>query len=68
VVVEIKEWAERFAHCKPYEPAVDLGEKLYKLIPRQFPRKAVFQVDARRFIQCHRLFDVLPLRRLLMAI
>jgi len=46
VVAAIKEQAERFTHCcfmiNPYELAVTLAEKLCRLTPGDFPKKAVF--------------------------
>jgi len=46
VVAAIKEQAEKLTHCcfmvNPYEKAVALAEKLCKLTPGKFPKKAVF--------------------------
>ena len=46
VVAAIKEQAERFTHTcfmvNPYEPAVRLAERLCRLTPGDFPKRAVF--------------------------
>ena len=46
VVAAIKEQAERFTHTcfmvNPYEPAVKLAERLCRLTPGDFPKRAVF--------------------------
>jgi 4-aminobutyrate aminotransferase/(S)-3-amino-2-methylpropionate transaminase len=46
VVAAIKEQAEKFTHCcfmvNPYEKAVTLAEKLCRLVPGDFSKKAVF--------------------------
>ena len=46
VVAAIKEQAERFTHTcfmvNPYEPAVMLAERLCRLTPGDFPKRAVF--------------------------
>ncbi|MEJ2167253.1 MAG: 4-aminobutyrate--2-oxoglutarate transaminase [Desulfobacterales bacterium] len=46
VVAAIKEQAERFTHTcfmvNPYEPAVKLAQRLCRLTPGDFPKRAVF--------------------------
>jgi 4-aminobutyrate aminotransferase/(S)-3-amino-2-methylpropionate transaminase len=46
VVAAIKEQAERFTHTcfmvNPYEPAVKLAERLCRITPGDFPKRAVF--------------------------
>jgi 4-aminobutyrate aminotransferase/(S)-3-amino-2-methylpropionate transaminase len=46
VVAAIKEQAEKFTHTcfmvNPYEPAVKLAERLCRLTPGNFPKRAVF--------------------------
>ncbi|CAB1056151.1 Gamma-aminobutyrate:alpha-ketoglutarate aminotransferase (EC [Olavius sp. associated proteobacterium Delta 1] len=46
VVAAIKEQAEKFTHTcfmvNPYEPAVKLAERLCRLTPGDFPKRAVF--------------------------
>ncbi|MBT8363929.1 MAG: aminotransferase class III-fold pyridoxal phosphate-dependent enzyme, partial [Deltaproteobacteria bacterium] len=46
VVAAIKEQAERFTHTcfmvNPYEPAVKLAQRLCRIAPGDFPKRAVF--------------------------